>query len=82
MISISISGVLRPQAPPISDHFRKTLSDDLPRGAGRSLAVVPREEDPSGILDLNIDDFPEDSKLQGWQMRALRSSARDLVSDT
>ena len=66
---------------PTFDQVREIFSNNLPRGSGRSLAVVPREEDPAGILDLNVDDWPEDSKPQGWQMRAIRSSARDLVSE-
>lgn len=40
---------------------------------------MPREEDKNGFLDLDIDDHREGTRLQDWELRALRSSARDLV---
>lgn len=35
--------------------------------AGRSFGVVPREESPSGYMDLQHDDYQPDDFLKGWQ---------------
>ena len=40
---------------------------------GRTLAVVPREEHPSGYMDIAHDDYPAEDFLSGWQ---------DIVLDT
>lgn len=46
--------------------------------AGRAFGVVPREECPSGYIDLQHDDYQSDDFLSGWQEIVL-DTAQSIV---
>lgn len=46
---------------------------DTNKATGRALGVVSHGQNPNGIIDLELDDFPKGSMYRGWQ---------DTVMDT
>lgn len=58
-------------SPPLS--FEEKVLHDLRGLTGRAFGVVPREESPSGHMDLVHDDYQEGDFLREWE---------DIVLDT
>ena len=59
---------------------RACLSQQKPlkadRGIGRCIAIVPRDNDPRGYMDMGKDDFAEDDPALEWQRTMIAASHR------
>lgn len=56
--------------------FTQRLSTNV----GRAIGVVSRQQDETGLIDVGLDDFPEDSPYHAWQQTVLDTVGILVVS--